>query len=123
MRTLAVLAVLCLGMAGCSDSAADQAAAGRAAYRQGFDALDAQDYAKAENYLTEAQRLLPDDPYVALDLGVTYQSLGEKDKARAAYERVLEIGKGVQPVRVTDPHAAGKSLADIAAANIESLAR
>jgi Tfp pilus assembly protein PilF len=123
MRKLPLLIMLCLGVAGCAGAErADQQAAGRLAYRQGFEALDAADFAKAEQYLSEAQKLLPDDPYVALDLGVTYQSMGQLDKARAAYERVQEIGKGVIPVRVTDPRAAGKSLAEIATDNLNFIA-
>ena len=118
MRKIPLLIALCLGIAGCANEAAEREAAGRIAYRQGFEALDAEDYAKAEHYLSEAQGLRPDDPYVSLDLGVTYQALGENDKARAAYEKVLETGKGVIPVRVTDPRAAGKSLADIATDNL-----
>ncbi len=115
MRILSLF-LLGLVLAGCWGEA--PGAAGRAVYRQGVDALDAGDYDKALQYLTDAQRLRPDDPYVALDLGVTYQALGKNGEARSAYEKAIETGKGVVPVRVTDPRAAGKSLAEIAADNL-----
>jgi Flp pilus assembly protein TadD len=116
MRTKLSIIFLCLAIAGCADT--EQQAAGRIAYRHGFEALDARDYVKAEQYLSDAERLLPDDPYVALDLGVVCQALGQPDRARAAYQKVQTIGKGVIPTRVTDPRAAGKSLADIATDNL-----
>ena len=115
MRIVPLL-FLGLALAGCSSD--DPGAPGRMAYRQGFEALDAGDYDKAVQYLTDAQRLRPDDPYVALNLGVAYQAQGKNDEARAAYEKAIETGKGVVPVRVTDPRASGKSVAEIAADNL-----
>src|ERR1700761_2979754 len=95
MRKLPLL-LIALALGGCWPD--PPGGPGRQAYRQGYDALDAGDYDKAVQYLTEAQRLRPDDPYVALDLGVAYQSLGKNDEARAAYEKAVETGKGVVPV-------------------------
>jgi Tfp pilus assembly protein PilF len=116
--TLLLLLLLMLGACG---NAVDKEAA-QIAYRQGFEALASHDYMKAEQYLREAERRFPDDPYVELDLGVVYQNLGQLDKARAAYERVLDTGKGVKPRQVTDPHSAGRTLADIARENLAFMA-
>lgn len=114
-----------VALAGCGDgklSPLETAAAFKLAYRLGFEALQAQDYAAAEQHLSEAAQLDPDDPYVELNLGVAYQRLGELDKARTAYEHAAATGEAVKPVRVTDPRYSGRSVADLARDNLASLA-
>jgi Flp pilus assembly protein TadD len=91
------------------------------AYRQGFEALQARDFAAAERYLDQAAALTPDDPYVALDLGVAAQNLGELDKARAAYGHAIELGERTKPARATDPRYTGRSVAQLARDNLAAL--
>ena len=111
-------AILLLLLAGCG---ADSGQALNLAYRQGFEAIEAHDFVTAERALAEAARLAPDDPYVALNLGVAYQNLGQLDQARAAYLQAIETGGKTKPTRVTDPHYAGRSVADLARDNLASL--
>jgi Flp pilus assembly protein TadD len=117
--TAGLVAVLLLVLAGCADDHPEDAL--KLAYRQGVEAIQAQDFADAARYLGEASRLAPDDPFVALNLGVAYQNLGELDKARAAYQHAADTGEKVKPVRVTDPRYAGRSVADLARDNLASL--
>jgi Flp pilus assembly protein TadD len=117
----AVAVIAAMLLAGCSDDKPDPAEALKLAYRQGFEAMQAHDFAKAKQHLGEAAQLAPDDPYVALNLGVAYQNLGELDKARAAYLQAVKIGEGVKPARVTDPHYAGRTVAELARDNLASL--
>jgi|HubBroStandDraft_1064217.scaffolds.fasta_scaffold00087_35 Tfp pilus assembly protein PilF len=116
-----LVAALLLGLAGCGDHTPDPALTVKLDYRQGVEAIAAHDFAAAERHLAAAAQLAPDDPYVALNLGVAYQNLGELEKARAAYRHAVEIGEGVKPVRVTDPHYAGRTVADLARDNLASL--
>ena len=119
LRCGVIAAILVL--VGCGDDKPDPAEVLKLDYRQGLDAMQAHDFAKAEHYLDEAAQLAPDDPYVALNLGVVYQNQGVLDKARAAYERAVKTGEGLRPARVTDPHYSGRSVADLARDNLASL--
>jgi Tfp pilus assembly protein PilF len=92
-----------------------------AAYQRGFAALEAGDYPTARRELVEAQKGLPRDPFVALDLGVVCQHLGDRTEAEAQYRRVLETGRDVYPRRVTDPGFSGETLAGIARADLATL--
>jgi Flp pilus assembly protein TadD len=122
VRLRAVLGAAALSaLSACAADSPDPAASFNLAYRLGFEALQAQDYPKAEQKLSEAAQLVPDDPYVQLNLGVAYQHLGALDKARAAYLRAVAAGEKVKPVRVTDPRYAGRSVADLARDNLASL--
>jgi Flp pilus assembly protein TadD len=120
-RRAAVLSAALLAVAGCGDAAPDSAETAKLAYRHGVEAIEAHDFAAAERYLAEAARQEPDDPYIMLNLGVAYQNLGKFDEARAAYRHAAETGTKLTPVRVTDPHYAGRTVADLARDNLASL--
>jgi Flp pilus assembly protein TadD len=115
----AVAATLLL--AACVDPAPDPKALGTAAWRAGYAALQAKDYAAAESRLLEAQRDLPDDAYVALDLGVAEQNLGKVVAARAAYERAIALGGQRMPRDVTDPRYGGMTVAQLAKADLDAM--
>ncbi|MGB8841253.1 MAG: tetratricopeptide repeat protein [Aliidongia sp.] len=120
MRSAFLTAIL-LVVTGCGDAAPDPAEMAKLAYRHGIEAIEAHDFAAAERYLVEAAGQEPDDPYILLNLGVAYQNLGKLDEARAAYRHAAETGEHLKPVRVTDPHYAGRSIADLARDNLASL--
>ena len=108
-------------LAGCGDDPPDPAEVLKLDYRLGFEAMQAHDFAKAAQYFEDAAKQAPDDPYVALNLGVAYQKLGALDKARTAYQRAIKTGQGVRPARVTDPHYSGRTVAELAADDLASL--
>ena len=112
-RTLA-LAGLVLMLGGCGGGRAADEASAQLAYRRGFEAIGAGDWLKAEQYLIEAKQVFPDDPYILLNLGVVAQRLGRFDEARGYYQQVVDKAPNVVPEQVSDPAAAGKSLADLA---------
>lgn len=120
LRALAV-AGLILTLGGCAQDPATDGAAAQLAYRRGFEALNDGDWLKAQQYLIQAKQAFPEDPYVLLNLGVVAQRLGRFDEARGYFQRVADTGADVIPERVSDPDAAGKSLADLARIGLASL--
>lgn len=121
VRAFAVLPLVLAPLAACTDPAAEKDRAFALAYRSGVEAVEAHDFAAAEQHLSEAAALDPADPYVQLDLGVAYQNLGRFDDARRAYALAAATGATVKPARVTDPNYAGRSVADLARDNLASL--
>jgi hypothetical protein len=85
---------------------------------EGFKALNAGDYAKARDVFAAMHAKDPHDPFVELNLAVSYQNLGRMDAAEPLYRSVLIDGKGVVPSTTTNSTDAKKSLADIACTNL-----
>jgi tetratricopeptide (TPR) repeat protein len=56
-------------------------------YVAGYAKLEAGDFAKAAEHLEEADK---NDPFQTLLLARAYEKLGQKDKARAAYQKVVD---------------------------------
>jgi len=112
-RIFAVVGLV-LALGGCGyDPATDEAAA-QLAYRRGFEALNAGDWLKAQQYLIQAKQAFPEDPYVLLNLGVVSQRLGRFDEARRYFQQVVDLAPDDVPEHVTDPNLAGRSLEDLA---------
>jgi hypothetical protein len=101
-----------LMVAGCASTATVDPAS------EGYRALGAGDYAKARNVFAPLEAQNPHDPYLELDLAVSYQNLGRMNLAEPLYRSVLSDGKGVMPVATTSAADSGKSLADIACTNL-----
>jgi Flp pilus assembly protein TadD len=85
---------------------------------EGFKALNAGDYARARDVFAAMHAKDPRDPFVELNLAVSYQNLGQMDLAEPLYRGVLVDGKGVVPSATTNSADAQKSLADIACTNL-----
>jgi TolA-binding protein len=119
VRTLALAGLMLLGA--CGDDPAMDGPAGQLAYHRGFEAISAGDWLKAQQYMLQAKQAFPKDPYVLLNLGVIAQNLGKVDEARGYYQQVIDMAPGVIPVQVSDPQAAGKSLADLAQDDMATL--
>jgi thioredoxin-like negative regulator of GroEL len=62
------------------------------AYNQG-------DYRQALNLLRDAERSEPNNPVVHHALGLTLRRLGERDAARAAFDRVLTLDPSLRSIR------------------------
>ena len=120
IRTLAAAGLMMMLGACAQDPATDPAAA-QLAYRRGFEAINDGDWLKAEQYLIQARQAFPDDPYVLLNLGVVAQRLGRFDEARGYYQQVVDRAPDIIPEQVSDPAAAGKSLADLARDDLATL--
>jgi hypothetical protein len=102
---------LALLAAGCGGGGVD-------ASNEGFKALNAGDYAKSRDVFAAMHAKDPHDPFIELNLAVSYQNLGRMDLAEPLYRGVLVDGKGVVPSATTNSTDARKSLADIACTNL-----
>jgi tetratricopeptide (TPR) repeat protein len=120
VRTLAIVGLV-LTLGACGQDPATNGAAAQLAYRRGFEAIGDGDWLKAQQYLIQAKQAFPDDPYVLLNLGVVAQRLGRFDEARGYYQQVVDLAPDVIPEQVSDPQAAGKSLADLARDDLATL--
>ena len=115
------LVLAAVSLAACTSEKATNDAAAQLAYRRSYEAINAGDWLKAQQYLIQAHQAFPDDPYVILNLGVVAQRLGRFEEARGYYNRVIAVAPDVVPEQVTDPTVAGKSLADIARDDLATL--
>jgi tetratricopeptide (TPR) repeat protein len=115
------LAGVALALGACGPDRATTEAAAQLSYRRSYEAINAGDWLKAQQYLIQARQAFPNDPYIVLNLGVVAQRLGHFDEARGYYDQVVAMAPDVIPEQVTDPNAAGKTLADIARDDIETL--
>lgn len=120
VRALAIVGLV-LTLGACGQDPATNGAAAQLAYRRGFEAIGAGDWLKAQQYLIQAKQAFPEDPYVLLNLGVVAQRLGRFDEARGYYQQVIDMAPNVIPEQVSDPKAAGKSLADLARDDLATL--
>jgi len=112
-RLFAVVGLV-LALGGCHQEPATDEAAAQLVYRRGFEALNAGDWLKAQQYLIQAKQAFPDDPYVLLNLGVVAQRLGRFDEARRYFQEVVDMAPDDVPEHVSDPNLAGRSLEDLA---------
>lgn len=103
---LALLAAGCGGGGGVDSSS------------EGFKALNSGDYSRARDVFAAMHAKDPHDPFVELNLAVSYQNLGQMNLAEPLYRSVLVDGKGVAPSTTTNSGDANKSLADIACTNL-----
>ena len=83
-------AVLCLALvvAACVNTPRDVSLAER-----GADALEAGDYATAEQFLGDALEHNPGNEYALLNLGVVYQDTGRPELARRTYAEIIRINR------------------------------
>ncbi len=59
--------------------------------KQGMDAIEAKDFAKAKEVLTQAHTENPKDPQAAFYLGVADEGLGDKKSAADLYQQALSL--------------------------------
>ncbi len=114
-RIISVLMVSLL-IAGCATLGGDMAYSNR-----GFEEICQDNCAKAEEYLKKALEINPNNPYALLNLGVVYQRTGRPELARQMYQKVIDLDAKESAQRSNEDWARGKSLADIAKKNLETL--
>lgn len=56
-----------------------------------YDAIAAQDWARAEAELTKALAANPDDPFKLLNLAYVMRATGREDEAVAIYEKIVTL--------------------------------
>ncbi len=89
--------------------------------KKGYEALSDANYADAEEYLSEALYLNPDNPYALLNLGQVYQEMGHDDKARHMYEKVIALDPPESERQATPESNEEKPLVEIAVENLKLL--
>ena len=94
--------------------------AGCAESNVGFNDLQKGDYAAARDQLAPLQAESPHDPYLELNLGWAYQNLGRMDLAEPLYRGALIDGRNIVPAQTTKPDFRGKTIAEIACANLRA---
>lgn len=91
-RGLILLAVLLLGLAGCTPP-------GPRALLKGRELLEKGDYVHALAELTTATTLLPTNAHAWNYLGLAYHHAGQPDEAQKAYQRALRLDKDLVAAR------------------------
>jgi tetratricopeptide (TPR) repeat protein len=103
-----------LGLCGCATQDMELS-------NQGFHEISRGDFEQAEVDLQTALALNPDNPYALLNLGVVYQDNGRLDKAREKYEKLIALKPDAIAEKSNTDSLAGKSLVEIARANLKLL--
>jgi tetratricopeptide (TPR) repeat protein len=88
---------------------------------KGYQALASGNNPAAIKWFSLALKDDPNNAYLKLDLAAAETRLGRFDEARALYQQVIDTAKDVVPEKVADPKLQGKSLAEIAAADVAKL--
>ena len=102
--------------AGCVTLGGDMAYSNR-----GYEEICQDNCEKAEGYLKRALEINPNNPYALLNMGVVYQKTGRPEMARKMYQKVIDLEAKEPAQRSNEDWAKGKSLADIAKKNLETL--
>lgn len=87
----------------------------------GYLAMSAGDYGTAEILLKRALDINEKNPYALLNLGVVYQETGRYEKARQAYQSVIDINPSQTAASTNVEGYSGQNLADIAKVNLGNL--
>ena len=95
---LALLALLfaCPGMVEGQQSS-EKAAASEA--KRGYEAARRGYWQEANVRYESANRLRPNDPKILSNLAVSFEVIGDYDKARAAYERALDLAQNQRNIK------------------------
>lgn len=88
---------------------------------QGFEELSKGKDLEAAMKLEEALAINPDNPYALLNMGVVYHRMGRPEKARRMYEKVIALQPKETAESSNVSSFSGKSLAEIAEANLKLL--
>jgi len=115
LKLAAGLAVVML-VAGCMTVPEDARLAGL-----GADALEAGDYAAAEQHLTKALRVNPTNEHALLNLGVVYHNTDRPELARKTYAEIVRLNRAESAVQVIARQTQGPAPVDLARQNIADL--
>lgn len=83
-----------------SDPTMAQAQAQYFPYLVGYVALFTNDLATAEREFLKTTATMPNDPFQVVLLGMTYEKMGQSDKAMALYEKAYAASTGSNPPNV-----------------------
>lgn len=87
----------------------------------GFAEMKENDYKEAKEYFYEALEIDPENPYALYNLGVIYESEGNREAAKESYQRVILTGTGMKAAEATEPSAVGLPLLQLARERMEVL--
>ena len=118
MRKLNVMVFVAIAvlMFGCSMVAKDVQLT-----ETGFQQLQANELEAAEQSFVEALNHNPNNPYAMLNLGVVYQNTNRIDQAVEMYQQVIDRNGPETVGKSTKEGNAGKTLVDLAKANLSNL--
>ncbi|OQX17078.1 MAG: type II secretion system protein GspD [Desulfobulbaceae bacterium A2] len=90
---------------------------------QGYARMQVQDFDGAGQFFLEALKLVTDNPYALINLGVVREKQGKIDEAQRLYRRILALNGPELAERASEPGATGKKLTDIARENLARLGK
>ncbi|MBW1806067.1 MAG: type II secretion system secretin GspD, partial [Deltaproteobacteria bacterium] len=88
---------------------------------RGYVHLQAKDYDQAGEYFERSLEINPENPYAILNMGLIYETRGERDEAIRMYERLISLDPDAKASSSTDPLQTGRKLTDIARDNLNNL--
>lgn len=124
LRTAAIIGAFFL-LGACATAPAGSPAQEQAGVRQllaeAYAHMQRKDDAAAEKALYEARQLDPDNPWIALDLGVIFQRQGYAEQARSEYRRALASPRADDPAKQISGSLPDATAAGIARYNLDLL--
>jgi len=88
---------------------------------RGYVHLQSKEYDQAGEYFKRSLKINPENPYAILNMGVVYETRGERDEAIRMYERLISLDSDERAFNSTDPIQRGRKLTDIARDNLDNL--
>jgi outer membrane protein OmpA-like peptidoglycan-associated protein len=97
---------------------ADSAAVQTTSSNPGYDLFNGGEFDRARATLQSGNSATPNDAYIQLDLGATYQRQGRMDLAVPLYRQAMVNGHDVVATRVSMPKLQGQTIEQIACYNL-----
>lgn len=124
LKLLPLVPLAAFALSGCQSMDHNSAAAGPGTIvtvsHQPYKDLKAGHYNEARDGFSQDFAKYPDDPYVQLDLGLSYQMLGRMDQAEPLYRKALVGGGNITPADTTTKQSLGLNIASIACDNLKA---
>ena len=114
LKTLGVsLIFMCLMVLGCATLSMDTSLSNDA-----FTSIEKGDYNAAEEQLTKALEINPNNPYALMNMGVTYLNTNRIEEARKMFQKVIDIGGDHRVAKSNHDWATEFTLTEVARDNL-----